>query len=110
MAQIAEILPQQRLIQPVGVLEVGAHRGAERLLLVEWSPGSETQDKEGDRDDDEQRRNKSGHAPHDVAQHGGDFREAVRNSSTPRPVPATPPGRPRYTGPPIARLAGRLPR
>ena len=73
-AQVTHVLHGEGLIQAVEPLEVGTHRGRERLLLIERAARCEAQDEKGDADDDEQRGNKAGEAAQRVAQHAVDFR------------------------------------
>ena len=68
-AQVVHVLHRQRLVESVEALEVGPHRGAQRLLLVERAAGRQAHDGERKGDDDEQRDSDGGDAPQRVAQH-----------------------------------------
>ena len=70
LPDVLQVLGEERLVQAVDALEVGTHRRRQGLLLVKGAARGKPQDEEGDGDDDDQRRNESGEAPEDVAQHG----------------------------------------
>ena len=44
--EVAAVLREQRTVEPVRGVEIGADRGRQRLLLVEGSTGRETDDEE----------------------------------------------------------------
>jgi hypothetical protein len=65
--EIAAVLHEQRLVEAVGRVEIGADRRRQRLFLVEGPPGREPDDEERQRDQHEQCRNESDDAPQRVA-------------------------------------------
>jgi hypothetical protein len=67
--QIMQVLQRQRPVQAVDALEIGSHRGAEGLLLVERAARRQADDGEGNADDDEQGEEDSGETSERVAQH-----------------------------------------
>ena len=69
-AHVAPELHVDRLVEPVGRLEVGADLRRQRLFLVERPAGRQPRQQEGQRDDERERRYRAEEAPQDEGDGG----------------------------------------
>ncbi len=71
MVEIKEILLVERLVEIVGLLDIVLDLRRQAARAVERPAGREPHHEEGERDDDEQRRDRAENAPDRVGEHVG---------------------------------------
>ena len=69
IAKIEEVLLVERLVEIIGLLDVVLDFGGQPALAVERSPRRKPHHEEGERDDDEQRGDRTHHAPNRIGEH-----------------------------------------